>query len=253
MSSIKRKLEESDATSKDEPALKKVLDLGLGEPFSEHEIAFAKANGATDRDIEDMRATRYARKQDQLYGEESQYRDPEEEARHDDACDCNDCRDSFFEGECDENNDGGVQATREWREGVARAKVKKAIATLRSKEQFILDCMKRYKDYREKIAREAQELADKKKAYVHVEGTSALLSFGMVPKFLERKLLGIPGIKDVDVIAVDKSQLRCRLHVEWPPEDQLEPSKRDAYMRVLLQQEGIAESTSADIVIATRT
>jgi hypothetical protein len=227
--------------------------VGPDEKLTAYEVSFAKNLGATDFDIEDMVLARVQDQWNQKYGEESQYHtDDMDSEDHGGACDCDHCHRMAFEGEADENNDGGRQATAEWRARVATAKSAKALATLQRNETWIRDFVKRAHDYRAKVARDAADFEARKKAYVHVEGTSTLLEYGMVPRSLCEKLKRFDGIKHVDTETLPTGAVMCRIHVEWPTYDRIMSNEqREEHFRILLRQEGISKNPDMDVTFVT--
>lgn len=211
-----------------------------------YEIAIAQELGASSAEIEDIadaKKCRDERKQDED--------DDENEGMHDDACDCNQCERDLFDGECDENHDGGEQVRTEWRARVAKAKVAKAFITLNDGEAFVRTELKRIRDYTDKVAREKAAYEKAKAEYVHVEGTSSWLKYGMVPSALRRQLMKVPGVKDVraETNAIGGAKM-CVLSVEWPYPD-LSGARKEAHFRVLLAQEGFNPCTKAEVHLVT--
>jgi hypothetical protein len=214
--------------------------------LTEYEIQLLKSLGATDVDIGDIA---FEKHYPSIYKGGSEQSD-DEDRRHDAACDCSECESALFEGEVDENNDGGALVRAEWKERVKRAKVDKALKALESREAYLRNYVNRMKSFRQKAAREAAEFEAKKKAYVHVNGTSSWLEFGMVPAGRRHRLLKIPGVKEVDTVTKEGGIIVCRLHITWPVAD-LDELRREAHFRMLLEQEGEKPCTPNEVIFTT--
>ncbi len=170
---------------------------------------------------------------------------------HDNACGCNECEMNLFNGEADEDNDGGASVLAAWKKSVHKARINKALFQVRDGEVWIRSWLQRDRDYEAKRAREAAELQARKDAYVHIEGTSPWLEYGEVPASLRSRLLEVPGVEGVAAVqSAPTKPIACVVAVKWSfPE--LNEAQRDAHFRLILQAYGFADCTAKEVTLVS--
>jgi len=218
-----------------------------------YECIYAREQGATDDDIQSMAEVReYESRPHSQEEADAMEREAERRAEeHDDACDCSRCASSLFDGECDEDNDGGAAKRAAWKTRVAQVRVGKALHKMRESEQWISSWLRRVREWCAKIAADKAALEATKRAYVHVPGTSTWLKYGLVPPETRKELLLVTGVKQVDTLCAGPGlPIACRLHVAWPL-PHLNDARREGHFRLLLQASGFASTTADDVMLTT--
>jgi hypothetical protein len=208
-----------------------------------YQIKFAKSLGATEDDLIGMGLDKHFENQKNI----SKQLD-KEETNHELSCGCKQCESDLFAGEADENNDGGAQVLQEWKKNVIQARLEKAKCDLEASERFVVDFLKAQNKFQDFMKKKQEYWETLKKNYVHVNGTSSWLKYGIVTDSLRSSLVKLPGVEIVDTLTYEDGRIMCRIYVKWPFPS-MNDLQREEHFRQFLSLMKFENADESNVVI----